>query len=167
MFKFYGIYLSQLIRYTRVCDSYNDALVRTLLLNRKLPKQRYQLVKLKSSLRKLVNRCDKYVANDHGYLMFVVIVNHKNNISMEQPDIKYRTTNLALQTTHISFLKIHCRFKPTMQMYSIIKLMFQNTEPFFYINFYYDNSMYKSPFWNLICYVKLTESTVNLESNTG
>jgi hypothetical protein len=35
------------------------------------------LVKLKSSLRKLDNRYEKYVTNDHGYFMFVVIVNHK------------------------------------------------------------------------------------------
>jgi hypothetical protein len=48
------------------------------------------LVKLKSSLRKLVNRCDKSVANDHGYLMFVVIVNHKNNISMDKKTTRYK-----------------------------------------------------------------------------
>ena len=51
------------------------------------------MVKLKSSLRKLVNRWDKYVANDHGYLMFVVIVNHKNNISMDKKTTRYKVQN--------------------------------------------------------------------------
>jgi hypothetical protein len=55
----------------------------------KLPKQRYQLVKLKSLLWKLVNRYEKSVTNDNGYLMFVVIVNHKKIYQWirKQPDI--------------------------------------------------------------------------------
>jgi hypothetical protein len=45
---------------------------------------------LKSSLRKLVNRYEIYVTNDHGYFMFVVIVNHKNNISMDKKTTRYK-----------------------------------------------------------------------------
>ena len=56
----YGVYLSQMIRYSRACGSYQDFLDRGLLLTRKLLIQGFLLVKLKSWLRKyygeLVNR---------------------------------------------------------------------------------------------------------------
>jgi hypothetical protein len=45
----YGAYISQLIRYSRTCGSYQD---RGLLLTRKLLNQGFLLAKLKSSLRK-------------------------------------------------------------------------------------------------------------------
>ena len=46
----HGLYISQLIRYSRECGSYQDFLDRVLLLTRKL------LFKLKSSLRKFYGR---------------------------------------------------------------------------------------------------------------
>jgi hypothetical protein len=49
----YGVYISQLIRYSRACGSYQDFLDRGLLLTRKLLNQGIVLVKLKSSVRKL------------------------------------------------------------------------------------------------------------------
>jgi hypothetical protein len=49
----YGVYISQLIRYSRACSSYQD---RRLLLTRKLLNQGFLLVKLKSSLRKFYGR---------------------------------------------------------------------------------------------------------------
>ena len=52
----YGVYISQLIRYSRACGSYQDFLDRGLLLTRKLLNQGFLLVKLKSSLRKLYGR---------------------------------------------------------------------------------------------------------------
>jgi hypothetical protein len=48
----YGVYISQLIRYSRACGSYQDFLDRRLLLTRKLLNQGFLLVKLKSSFRK-------------------------------------------------------------------------------------------------------------------
>jgi hypothetical protein len=48
----YGVYISQLIRYSRACGSYQYFLVRGLLPTRKLLNQGFLLVKLKSSLRK-------------------------------------------------------------------------------------------------------------------
>ena len=48
----YGVYLSQMIRYSRACGSYQDFLDRGLLLTRKILNQGFLLVKLKSSLRK-------------------------------------------------------------------------------------------------------------------
>ena len=48
----YGVYISQLIQYSRACGSYQDFLDRELLLTRKLLDQGFVLVKLKSSLRK-------------------------------------------------------------------------------------------------------------------
>jgi hypothetical protein len=60
----YEVCISQLIRYSRACVSYQDFLDRGLLLTRKLLNQWFLLVKLKSSLRKfygrhhdLVDRC--------------------------------------------------------------------------------------------------------------
>ena len=52
----YGVYISQLIRYSRACISYHDFLSRGLLLTRKLLNQEFQMVKLKSSLRKFYGR---------------------------------------------------------------------------------------------------------------
>ena len=49
----YGEYISQLIRYSRDCGTYEDFLDKRLLLTRKLLNQWFLLVKLKSSLRKL------------------------------------------------------------------------------------------------------------------
>ena len=48
----YGLYISQLERYFRTCISYLGFLDRGLLLTRKLLNQEFQMVKLKSSLRK-------------------------------------------------------------------------------------------------------------------
>ena len=47
----YGVYLSQMIRYSRACGSYQDFLDRGLLLTMKILNQGLLLVKLKSSLR--------------------------------------------------------------------------------------------------------------------
>ena len=52
----YGVYISQIIRYSRACGSYQDFLDRGLLLTRKLLNQGFLLVKLKSSLRKFYCR---------------------------------------------------------------------------------------------------------------
>jgi hypothetical protein len=48
----YGVYNSQLIRYSIACGSYQDFLDRGLLLTGNLLNQGFLLVKLKSSLRK-------------------------------------------------------------------------------------------------------------------
>ena len=75
----YGVYLSQLIQYSRACGSYQDFLDRGVLLTRKLLKQGFLLVKLKSWLRTfygrrhdLVNRYGISVTNDHGYVSLAV-----------------------------------------------------------------------------------------------
>ena len=52
----YGVYISQLIRYSRACGSYQDFCHRGLLLARKLLNQGFLLVKLKLSLRKFYGR---------------------------------------------------------------------------------------------------------------
>jgi hypothetical protein len=54
--KTLATYISQLIRYSRACGSYQDFLDRGLLLTRKLLNQGFLLVKLKSSLRKFYSR---------------------------------------------------------------------------------------------------------------
>ena len=52
----YGVYISQLKRYTRAWGSYRDFLDLCLLLARKLLNQGFLLVKLKSLLRKCCDR---------------------------------------------------------------------------------------------------------------
>jgi hypothetical protein len=69
----YGVYISQLMRYSRACGSCHDFRDRGLPLTRKLLNQGFLLIKLKSSLLQsppwlgwpLWNFC---VANDHGYI---------------------------------------------------------------------------------------------------
>jgi hypothetical protein len=60
----YGAYISQLVRYSRACGSYQDFLDRGLLLIRNLLNQGFLLVKLKSSLRKFYGRHHDLVAID-------------------------------------------------------------------------------------------------------
>jgi hypothetical protein len=57
----YGVYISQMIRYSRTCGSYHDFLDRGLLLTRKLLNQGFLLIKLKSSLRKFYGRHHDFV----------------------------------------------------------------------------------------------------------
>ena len=52
----YGVYISQMIRCSRACGSYQDFLDRGLLLTKKLLNQGFLLVTLKSSLRKFYDR---------------------------------------------------------------------------------------------------------------
>jgi hypothetical protein len=64
----YGVYISQLIRYSKACGSYQDFLERGLLLTRKLLNQGFLIVKLKPPWP-LWNIC---VTHDHGYVPLVV-----------------------------------------------------------------------------------------------
>jgi hypothetical protein len=52
----YEVYISQWIRYSRACGSYQDFLDRGLLLTRNLLNQGFLLAKLKSSFRKFYGR---------------------------------------------------------------------------------------------------------------
>ena len=65
----YGVYISQLIRYSRACGSYQDFRDLALLLTRKLLNHRFLLVKLKSSFRKFYARhhdvVDRYGISSH------------------------------------------------------------------------------------------------------
>ena len=67
-------YISQLIRYSRACGSYQEFLDRGLLLTRNLLNRRFLIVKLKSSLRKFYGwlLCNICVTNDRGYVLLVV-----------------------------------------------------------------------------------------------
>jgi hypothetical protein len=84
----YGVYISQLIRYSIACCSYQDFLDRWLLPTRKLLNQMFLLVNLLSLISKgnnpslqklyschhdLVNRYGISVSqNDHGYVPLVI-----------------------------------------------------------------------------------------------
>jgi hypothetical protein len=52
----YGVYISQLIRYSRPCGSYHDFIDRGLLLTRKRPNQGFLLVKFYGRHDDLVDR---------------------------------------------------------------------------------------------------------------
>ena len=52
----YGVFISQLIRYARVCSRYNDFLYRGSILTSKLLKQGYSVEKLKTAFRKFYGR---------------------------------------------------------------------------------------------------------------
>ena len=52
----YGIFISQLIRYARVCSSYECLILRAARLSSKLLRQGYVKERLKSSLRKFYGR---------------------------------------------------------------------------------------------------------------
>jgi len=47
----YGVYMSQLIRYSRACNSYQDCLHRSVLLTRKLRNQGFIETRLRSTLK--------------------------------------------------------------------------------------------------------------------
>jgi len=52
----YGVYMSQMIRYSRTCNSYQEFLHRSVLLTRKLPNQGFIETRLRSILKKLFGR---------------------------------------------------------------------------------------------------------------
>ena len=52
----YGVFISQLIRYTRACSSYECFILRAAQLSYKLLRQGYVMERLKSSLRKFYCR---------------------------------------------------------------------------------------------------------------
>ena len=52
----YGVYISQLVRYSRACDLYKDFLDRSRILTNKLLKQGFVAQRLKSSLQKFFGR---------------------------------------------------------------------------------------------------------------
>ena len=60
----YGVYISQLIRYSRACNSYHDFLDKGFLLTKMLLDQGFLLVNLKSSLRKLYGRHNDLVGRN-------------------------------------------------------------------------------------------------------
>ena len=52
----YGVYVSQLIRYSRACSNYLDFVDKGVLLSNKLLGQGYESIKLKSVLKKCYGR---------------------------------------------------------------------------------------------------------------
>ena len=80
----YGVYISQLIRFSRACASYRDFIDKGLQLIIKLLNQGFLKERLESLLRKFLGRhhdlVDRYemsihITNDNGYLPTVVNTN--------------------------------------------------------------------------------------------
>ena len=78
-------YISQLIRYSRACGSYQDILYRELLLTRKLLDKGFLLVELKSQLQKCYGR-------------------HHDLIDCCRISVSQMTTNIFHCRKHFSFL---------------------------------------------------------------
>ena len=62
-FQAYGVYISQLIRYTRACYAYEDFSKRYQLLTNKLMLQGYNESRLKSPFRKFYGRYNDLVCD--------------------------------------------------------------------------------------------------------
>jgi len=69
----YGVYISQLIRYSRACAQYSDLVDGAQLLTQKLLKQRYVAPRLKSSLQKSSSQSG-WPFTKYPYLKFYVDV---------------------------------------------------------------------------------------------
>jgi len=69
----YGVYVSQLIRYSRACSKYQDFLKRALLLSHKLLQQGYIQSRLKSSLLKFYGRHHELV-DPYGISVFKLVM---------------------------------------------------------------------------------------------
>jgi hypothetical protein len=123
----YGVYISQLILYSRACGSYQDFFDRGLLLTRKLLNQGFQLVKLKSALSEswlgwsLWNMC---VTNDHGYVPLVVstsrsfphswlITGFVTRLTRRVPLVEHELLTLP---EHMSSPPVFCWFRVTRSL---------------------------------------------------
>jgi hypothetical protein len=61
----YGVYISQLIRYARVCSAYYQFLVRGSILTKKLMSQGFQMSRLQAAFRKFYGRYNDLVLFTH------------------------------------------------------------------------------------------------------
>jgi hypothetical protein len=82
----YGVYISQLIQFSRACGSYNDLLERGFLLTRMLLNQEFLVFKFKSSLRKYTIS----VINYHGSICSVC---RNNNVVLSSSMTYHRVCN--------------------------------------------------------------------------
>jgi hypothetical protein len=64
----YGVYISQLIRYARVCSTYDQFLVRGSLLTKKLMSQGFQMFRLQAAFRKFDGRYNDLIFPYNLYL---------------------------------------------------------------------------------------------------
>ena len=73
----YGVYISQLIRYSRACAQYSDFLGRFKLPAQKLLKQGYVAPRLKSSIQQLYGRhhnlVDRYEISISQMTMYLLL----------------------------------------------------------------------------------------------
>ena len=89
----YGIYISQLICYSRVCAQYSDFLDRVQLLTQWLLKQGYVAPRLKSSLQKFYRRHQSgwplrniHISNDNGTFTFYANIFFPLSIPILSPE---------------------------------------------------------------------------------
>jgi hypothetical protein len=57
----YGVYISQLMRYSKACSAYDHFLLRDNLLTKKLMSQWFQMYRLQAAFRKFYGRCNDLI----------------------------------------------------------------------------------------------------------
>ena len=90
----YGVYISQLIRYSRACGSYKDFLDRRLLLTAKLLNQGFLLIELISSLRKFDGR-------HHG-----LVNRYRIAVSQMTTDILCVSNTLSVLSSFMTYYRV-------------------------------------------------------------
>ena len=88
----YGVFMSQLIRYTRACSSYECFILRAVRLSNKLLGQEYVKERLKSSLRKFYGRYGDLTKQYEGPLSRMLhVILDKDHIQWHPPLISHYT----------------------------------------------------------------------------
>jgi hypothetical protein len=82
----YGVYVSQLIRYTRACSTCDQFLVRGSLLTNKLMSQGFQMSRLQAAIRKFYGRYNDLICS---YNLSVNICCLKCFIPIVKPFLKH------------------------------------------------------------------------------
>ena len=94
----YGVYITQLIRYSRVCALYNDFLDRAQLLTQKLHKQDYEEIAtkhLRSSSQSGRPLRNIHISNDNGSFTFYLDVFFPLSLPRLLPNLNVYMSNTA------------------------------------------------------------------------
>ena len=118
----YGVYISQLVRYSRACAQDSDFMDRAQLLVQKLLKQGYVAPRLKSSLQKFYGRHHNlvdvirniHISIDNGSFIFYVDIFFPLTLPRLLPDLTVYMSNTigVLEETGTAYLSRAPEFTP-------------------------------------------------------
>ena len=112
-----GVYISQLIQYSRACGSYQDFLDRGLLLTRKLLIQGFLLVKLKSSLRKFYGS-HHYIVDRYEISVILAILFRHFGLIAAMKFLLYWLSNLSILS-----VPDECFVRTKFDIYVLLQLL--------------------------------------------